>query len=81
MEFLLDDFNEEEDAFEDLIEDIVVNLKANIDVLQGMISCSRSGPRDYTPRSREEYDERLRNDYFSANPLYSAKIFHTEDFE
>jgi hypothetical protein len=41
IEFLLDDFNEEEDAFEDLIGDIVVNLKANVDVLQGMISCSR----------------------------------------
>jgi hypothetical protein len=37
MEFLLDDFNEEEDSFEDLIGDIVVNLKSNVDVLQGMI--------------------------------------------
>jgi hypothetical protein len=25
------------------------------------------------PRPREEYDERLRNDYFSRNPPYSAK--------
>jgi hypothetical protein len=50
MEFLLDDFNEVEDAFEDLIGDIVVNLKANVDVLQGMISCSRSGPKGVYPQ-------------------------------
>lgn len=48
------------------------NLKGNLEDVQ-MIFLSRSGPREYKNRPREESDQRLVNDYFSKNPLYNDK--------
>ncbi|XBI83908.1 hypothetical protein VPH35_092337 [Triticum aestivum] len=72
--YTLDEFLAEEDMLDSFAEEIVVELKGTLEALQAR-SLSRSGPRIYVNRPREEAHQQLVRDYFCDNPLYRTKKF------
>ena len=72
--YTLDEFLAEEDMLDSIAEEIVVELKGTLEALQAR-SLSRSGPRIYVNRPREEAHQQLVRDYFCDNPLYRTKKF------
>ena len=72
--YTLDEFLAEEDMLDSFAEEIAVELKGTLEALQAR-SLSRSGPRIYVNRPREEAHQQLVRDYFCDNPLYRAKKF------
>ncbi|XBH75461.1 hypothetical protein VPH35_102216 [Triticum aestivum] len=72
--YTLDEFLAEEDLLDSFAEEIAVELKGTLEALQAR-ALSRSGPRIYVNRPREEAHQQLVRDYFCDNPLYGAKKF------
>ena len=70
--YTLDEFLAEEDMLDSFAEEIAVELKGTLEALQAR-SLSRSGPRIYVNRPREEAHQQLVRDYFCDNPLCRAK--------
>lgn len=71
----VDEFLEEEDIVDVLIDEAMVVMKASVEDLEKEAHDHRLLPRHYIRRPREEYHQLLVNDYFSENPLYPANIF------
>jgi hypothetical protein len=62
-------------VIDDLIDEALVVIKGSIEDLAHEASDHRFHPRKYIKRPREEYHQRLVDDYFSDNPLYPPDIF------
>src|SRR4051812_38534023 len=72
--YTLEEFIAEEDILDSFVDEVAVGLKRSLEDLEQSY-LSRSGPREYKNRPREESDQQLVNDYFSENPLYNDKDF------
>jgi len=72
---MLDEFFAEEDMIDNVISQAAVTMKATVEDLAEQASNHRLRPRNYINRLREEYHQRLVDDYFTENPLYPANIF------
>jgi hypothetical protein len=68
--YTLDEFKAEQEVLEDLQDGMFVELRDDIEVLEG--SRRNSGPRRYVARPREEANQRLMDDYFTQNPIYNS---------
>jgi hypothetical protein len=72
--YTLEEFEAEQDVLEDLQDEMVAELKNDIEALEeGRRRIS--GPRRYVARPREEANQRLMEDYFTQNPIYNSTIF------
>jgi hypothetical protein len=72
--YTLDEFMAEQDFLEDLQDEVLVELRDEIEVLDEG-SRRNSGPRRFVSRPREEANQRLMEDYFVENPVYNPTIF------
>jgi hypothetical protein len=72
--YTVDEFLVEQDFLEDMQEQVVAELRDEIEVLEEG-SRRHSGPRRYVARPREEANQRLMDDYFTENRIYNSTIF------
>ena len=72
---LLDEFIAEDELLDDIIGETMLFFKASIEALGEEAFDHRLRARNYIKRPREEYHQRLVDDYFSENPLYPLNIF------
>ena len=72
--YTFEEFEAEQEVLEDLQDEMVAELKNDIEALEEGRRHS-SGPRRYVARPREEANQRLMDDYFMENPIYNSTIF------
>jgi len=72
--YTFEEFEAEQEVLEDLQDEMVAELKNDIEALEEGRRRS-SGPRRYVARPREEANQRLMDDYFTENPIYNSTIF------
>jgi hypothetical protein len=68
--YTLDEFEAEQEVLEDLQDGMFVELRDDIQALEG--SRHNSGLRRYVARPREEANQRLMDDYFTQNSIYNS---------
>ena len=67
--YSMDDYLQEQEILDDLGDHLVAEMQSVVDVIQG--GRTRSGPRRYVNRPREQASQQLMDDYFSPNPVYN----------
>jgi hypothetical protein len=72
---ILDNFIAEDDILDEVLDQAMGVLKTSMEALQKETDDHRLHPRKYIKRPREEFGQRLVDDYFSENPVYSSNIF------
>ena len=70
--YTLEDYLVQMDMLDSFAKEIAMEVKESLDA-QGR--SSRSGPRIYVNRPREEAAEQLVRDYFCDDPTYKKKVF------
>ncbi|KAL6645483.1 hypothetical protein ACP70R_017091 [Stipagrostis hirtigluma subsp. patula] len=73
--YTMEDFQDQQDILDDLADDMIAELKADVAALQDNGSTRSSGPRRYVDRPYEESEQWLMNDYFVEEPVYNETIF------
>ncbi|XP_034578261.2 protein ALP1-like [Setaria viridis] len=71
--YSMDDYLQEQEILDDLGDHLVAEMQTIVDDIQG--GGSRSGPRRYVERPREQASQQLMDDYFSLNPVYNETQF------
>lgn len=71
--YSMDDYLQEQEILDDLGDYLVAEMQSIVDDIQG--GGSRSGPRRYVERPREQASQQLMDDYFSLNLVYNETQF------
>lgn len=71
--YSMDDYLQEQEILDDLGDHLVAEMQTIVDDIQG--GGSRSGPRRYVERPREQASQQLMDDYFSLNLVYNETQF------
>jgi hypothetical protein len=71
----LDDFITEDNILDEVLDQTMGFLKTSLEALQKEADDHRLHPRKYIKRPREEFGQRLFDDYFSEDPVYPSNIF------